>query len=216
MNDLDPNVPYVPRSIDPDLLAKLPQASSPVPLTGTPKQIKWAETIRAKLIALAPVALVDVLNAVADSTWWIRNQRREYVDFNWDYLLPKTDRPAPAATAATLALAENAESAASTPKPKLGWKKIDDRLYVAPLFSWQVIQVFRHGLVLAAGAGRRSAPSVPARSSPRRTPRSPSKNSSALNSPKPSPAYEHNPRSRRKAGRAGVLRVREVHAGQPI
>jgi len=44
-------------------------------LTGTPKQIKWALTIREDTLALAwPPETATILKSIVDSTWWIANK----------------------------------------------------------------------------------------------------------------------------------------------
>lgn len=56
-------------------------------MAGTPKQIKWAEALKPKMIAdaqavLSPVLLSKML-AIDDATWWIANKDRKPTEYRW-------------------------------------------------------------------------------------------------------------------------------------
>lgn len=62
-------------SIDPKILAQMGKATVMTALRGSPKQIKWATTIRDEALALSwPPEVEAKLKQVADSTWWIANK----------------------------------------------------------------------------------------------------------------------------------------------
>jgi hypothetical protein len=120
-----------------DLRLRLPTSTVVADLTGSPKQIKWAESIRAKRMPEAQPDLLPILNAVADSTWWIRNQQKDWAEFNWEFLAKGTSAPS------TTEMQKQTQSETTI---KLEWKQINDRNHVALLFSWMTVQVFRHGM----------------------------------------------------------------------
>lgn len=62
-------------SIDPKILAQMGKATVMTALRGSPKQIKWATTIRDEALALSwPPEVEAKLKQIADSTWWIANK----------------------------------------------------------------------------------------------------------------------------------------------
>lgn len=65
-------------SIDPKILAKraLFKVDGLPALRGSPKQVKWATTIRADALALEwPDDIRSNLSQIVDSTWWIANKQ---------------------------------------------------------------------------------------------------------------------------------------------
>lgn len=65
--------------VDPDL--PLP------PLRGTPKQVKWAQALRPRMlaprIAASAPALFAAMKSITDSTWWIANHNRNFENWTW-------------------------------------------------------------------------------------------------------------------------------------
>jgi len=58
-------------------------------MTGTPKQIKWAESLKPAMLekvrstsALSP-ALILRMEAIEDATWWIANKDRSPHAYRW-------------------------------------------------------------------------------------------------------------------------------------
>lgn len=152
-------------SIDPKILARMEGrsvmnqvednlAGIALPaLTGTPKQVKWATTIRAEALALEwPPQVAATLRSINDSTWWIANKTipttMKFKEPAPHQLVGGPPQPQGRSTQPELT-----PQPSPTPAANLN-KRLDDALHWAESVSRH--PTLAHAAILAALAGRYS------------------------------------------------------------